>query len=137
MPPKPYFPQTIFFSLQINFSLAALQSHFLASFMDVDDSTPLELDSKLTVLSGYHAFPINLPSSSMIKYLFIKALKNRSSNDPSSDSDHPDLRTLYVTNLAPHCTEKDLLAIFGTCGTIESIRYALILIVLLNCHEFD
>jgi ribosomal RNA-processing protein 7 len=91
--------------------------------MDVDDSTPLELDSKLTVLSGYHAFPINLPSSSMIKYLFIKALKNRSSNDRSSDSDHPDLRTLYVTNLAPHCTEKDLLAIFGTCGTIESIRF--------------
>jgi len=84
-----------------------------------------ELGGKLTLLSGFAAIPLNLASSSMIKYLYCRPFRTRKPNTSAEDADHPDFRTLYVTNLAHNCSEKDLLAIFGTCGTIESIRYVI------------
>lgn len=92
--------------------------------MQVSPDSTDELGGRLSLLSGFMALPINLASSSMIKYLFYKPLKTRKTGVSTQDADHPDFRTLYITNLAHNCGEKDLTAIFGTCGAIESIRYA-------------
>ena len=97
--------------------------HLTPHNMQVDSTSTGPSDSKLRSISGYLALPINLPSSSLIKYLLFRPYKLRRPGVQTSDSDDVDFRTLYITNLAPHCSEKDLTNLFGVCGTIESIRY--------------
>lgn len=90
--------------------------------MEVDSTSQSQKDSKLRAISGFLALPINLASSSLIKYLLFRAYKTRKSGSQTATSNDVDYRTLYVTNLAPHCCEKDLINLFGVCGTIESVR---------------
>lgn len=92
--------------------------------MNVDSQDHSYLDSKLKLVSGYLALPVNLASSSLIKYLLFRPYKIRKNATPSQPSDDVDCRTLYITNLAPHINERDLINLFGACGTIVSIRYA-------------
>lgn len=90
--------------------------------MEIDSTPQSQKLAKLRSVSGFLALPLNLASSSLIKYILFRAYKTRKVGSQTATSNDVDYRTLYVTNLAPHCCEKDLINIFGVCGTIESVR---------------
>jgi RNA recognition motif-containing protein len=95
----------------------------MATSMDEDPQPTSNEESRLAFLNGFTAMPLNMAASSMVKYIYFRPYKLSKQRSSTNDSSEIDYRTLYVTNLALNCTERDLTALFGVCGTIESIRY--------------
>ncbi|XP_049850983.1 uncharacterized protein LOC126324518 [Schistocerca gregaria] len=84
---------------------------------------------KLPFFSAFYALPINL-TPLLLGCLYFRPYKYRSCHSITTNTkdstqnevnQERDYRTIYVRNLWPGCSEKDLIDIFGQCGLIEEI----------------
>ena len=57
-------------------------------------------------------------SPQAIHYLYIRVHASRTASD-----DLPTDRTLFLVNVPPDSTERELITLFSTCGTIEKVKF--------------
>jgi len=86
-----------------------------------------------TSISGFHIVPIRYSSSST-HYLFI-----RSHTGPKKTSHNvlPHGRTLFLVNVPPDATERQLSLLFKHCGTVEKVVFDLDAVELHHENESD
>lgn len=84
-------------------------------------------------ISGFTVLPAQYPSSSAsVHYLYIRrhaATKSSKSSEDArdiksaKDAHLPDGRTLFVVNMPPDATERELVLFFKFCGTVERVVF--------------
>ncbi|KAF8638617.1 hypothetical protein AX17_002158 [Amanita inopinata Kibby_2008] len=84
-------------------------------------------------LSGFTVLPVTYsssPSSTSTHYLYVrrhvgskKSGKQRKGKGPLQGQGLPDGRTLFVVNVPPDATERELVLVFKFCGTVERVVF--------------
>ncbi|KAG1765975.1 ribosomal RNA-processing protein 7-domain-containing protein [Suillus placidus] len=72
-------------------------------------------------LSGFTVIPIAYPSSSHFIYARAHATSKSKTLKPSNV--YPEGRTLFLVNVPPDATERELILLFKHCGTVEHVLF--------------
>jgi len=86
-----------------------------------------------TTISGFTVLPVEYPSSSAaIQYLYVRkhagpktSKGSKDAKDAKNDKEThlPDGRTLFVVNMPPDATEREVVQFFKFCGTVEKVLF--------------
>lgn len=84
-------------------------------------------------ISGFTVLPVQYPSSSAsVHYMYVrrhagpkatKSSKDAKDIKSAKDAHLPDGRTLFVVNMPPDATERELVLFFKFCGTVERLVF--------------
>ncbi|KAG1808853.1 ribosomal RNA-processing protein 7-domain-containing protein [Suillus subaureus] len=74
-------------------------------------------------LSGFTVIPIAYPSSSHFIYARVHAASKSKTFKPNNVL--PEGRTLFLVNVPPDATERELILLFKHCGTVERVLFDL------------
>lgn len=88
-----------------------------------------------TCLSGFTVIPIAYPSSSHFIYARAHATSKSKVLEPNNVL--PEGRTLFLVNVPPDATERELIHLFKHCGTVERVLFDLNSADALAEHAFD
>ncbi|KDQ15379.1 hypothetical protein BOTBODRAFT_158191 [Botryobasidium botryosum FD-172 SS1] len=73
-------------------------------------------------ISGFSVVPIKY-SSSARHYLYVRSHENGASSSKSGSAALPDKRTLFIVNLPPDATQREISLFFKPCGTVERVVF--------------
>ncbi|KAG2339076.1 hypothetical protein BDR05DRAFT_968536 [Suillus weaverae] len=86
-------------------------------------------------LSGFTVIPIAYPSSSHFIYARAHATSKSKTLKPSNV--YPEGRTLFLVNVPPDATERELILLFKHCGTVEHVLFDFNSVDALEEHASD
>ncbi|KAG1733134.1 ribosomal RNA-processing protein 7-domain-containing protein [Suillus lakei] len=72
-------------------------------------------------LSGFTVIPIAYPSSS--HFIYARAHTTSKSKTSKPNNILPEGRTLFLVNVPPDATERELMLLFKSCGTVERVLF--------------
>ena len=83
-----------------------------------------------TTISGFTVLPVEYSLSGAIHYLYVRkhagsGKTSKTSKDAKNDKETrlPDGRTLFVVNMPPDATEREVVHFFKFCGTVERVLF--------------
>ncbi|CAE7218849.1 unnamed protein product [Rhizoctonia solani] len=76
---------------------------------------------KATTLAGFTVLPLQLQGSSK-HYIYLRANQSGTKN-PADASVKPDGRTLFLVNVPCDATDRDLISLFKSAGTVERVMF--------------
>ncbi|KDN51010.1 hypothetical protein RSAG8_00639, partial [Rhizoctonia solani AG-8 WAC10335] len=77
--------------------------------------------AKATTLAGFTALPLQLQGS--VKHFFYLRANQSGTKNAADASVKPDGRTLFLVNVPCDATDRDLISLFKSAGTVERVVF--------------
>ncbi|KAJ7628629.1 ribosomal RNA-processing protein 7-domain-containing protein [Roridomyces roridus] len=76
-----------------------------------------------STVAGFSVLPVSYTSSSSTHYIYARPHATSKKNATAISSSLPDGRTLFLVNVPPDATERELVLLFKAAGTVEKVVF--------------